>query len=97
MFLAAVTTAGVVAWRETGPLRRLARGYLLFMGSLMAAALAIAMIAGDWWGPPMAYIDMVALPFTGMFSAVLTHYRISLFGRCFIYNARVAGTVSFTY
>jgi hypothetical protein len=33
----------------------------------------------------------------GTFSAVLTHYRISLFGRCFIYNARVAGTVSFTY
>jgi hypothetical protein len=34
---------------------------------------------------------------SGSFSAVLTHYRISLFGRCFIYNARVVGTVSFTY
>ena len=34
---------------------------------------------------------------SGNFSVVLTHYRISLFGRCFIYNARVAGTVSFTY
>jgi hypothetical protein len=34
---------------------------------------------------------------SGTFSAVLTHYRISLFGQCFIYNARVAGTVSFTY
>jgi hypothetical protein len=34
---------------------------------------------------------------SGTFSAVLTHYRISLFGRCLIYNARVAGTVSFTY
>jgi hypothetical protein len=34
---------------------------------------------------------------SGSFSAVLTHYRISLFGQCFIYNARVVGTVSFTY
>jgi hypothetical protein len=34
---------------------------------------------------------------SGTFSAVLTHYRISLFGRCVIYNARVVGTVSFTY
>jgi hypothetical protein len=34
---------------------------------------------------------------SGTFSAVLTHYRISLFGRCLIYNARVTGTVSFTY
>jgi hypothetical protein len=34
---------------------------------------------------------------SGTFSAVLTHYRISLFGRCLIYNARVVGTVSFTY
>ena len=34
---------------------------------------------------------------SGSFSAVLTHYRISLFGRCMIYNARVVGTVSFTY
>jgi hypothetical protein len=34
---------------------------------------------------------------SGSFSAVLTHYRISIFGRCVIYNARVVGTVSFTY
>jgi energy-converting hydrogenase Eha subunit A len=34
---------------------------------------------------------------TGMFSAVLTHYRYSLFGRCIIYNARVVGSVSFLY
>jgi hypothetical protein len=34
---------------------------------------------------------------SGSFSVVLTHYRISLFGRCLIYNARVVGTVSFTY
>jgi hypothetical protein len=34
---------------------------------------------------------------TGTFSAVLTHYRYSLFGRCIIYNARVAGGVSFAY
>ena len=34
---------------------------------------------------------------SGSFSAVLTHYRISLFGRCFIYNARIVGTVSFIY
>jgi hypothetical protein len=34
---------------------------------------------------------------TGMFSATLTHYRYSLFGRCIIYNARVAGSVSFVY
>jgi hypothetical protein len=34
---------------------------------------------------------------SGVFSAVLTHYRISLFGHCVIYNARVAGTASFTY
>ena len=34
---------------------------------------------------------------SGAFSVVLTHYRISLFGQCFIYNARVVGTVSFTY
>jgi hypothetical protein len=34
---------------------------------------------------------------TGTFSAVLTHYRYSLFGHCVIYNARVAGSVSFAY
>jgi len=34
---------------------------------------------------------------TGMFSVTLTHYRYSLFGHCIIYNARVAGTVSFAY
>lgn len=34
---------------------------------------------------------------SGNFSATLTHYRISLFGRCVIYNARVAGMVGFTY
>jgi hypothetical protein len=34
---------------------------------------------------------------SGNFSAVLTHYRISLFGLCLIYNARIVGTVSFTY
>jgi len=34
---------------------------------------------------------------SGTFSAVLTHYRIRIFGQCLIYNARVAGTVSFTY
>jgi hypothetical protein len=34
---------------------------------------------------------------TGMFSAVLTHYRYSVFGHCVIYNARVAGSVSFAY
>ena len=34
---------------------------------------------------------------SGNFSATLTHYRIPLFGRCVIYNARVVGMVSFTY
>jgi hypothetical protein len=34
---------------------------------------------------------------SGEFSVVLTHYRISLFGQCLIYNARVVGTVSFAY
>jgi hypothetical protein len=34
---------------------------------------------------------------TGMFSVTLTHYRVSLFGHCIIYNARVAGGVSFVY
>jgi hypothetical protein len=34
---------------------------------------------------------------SGTFSAVLTHYRYSLFGRCLIYKARVAGSVSFAY
>jgi hypothetical protein len=34
---------------------------------------------------------------TGTFSATLTHYRYSIFGHCVIYNARVAGTVSFAY
>jgi hypothetical protein len=34
---------------------------------------------------------------SGMFSLTLTHYRHSLFGRCLIYKARVAGGVSFTY
>jgi hypothetical protein len=33
----------------------------------------------------------------GMFSVTLTHYRYSLFGHCIIYNARVAGSVSFAY
>lgn len=34
---------------------------------------------------------------SGTFRAVLTHYRISLFGHCLIYKARVAGSVSFAY
>jgi hypothetical protein len=34
---------------------------------------------------------------TGNFNAVLTHYRLSLFGQCLIYKARVAGRVSFSY
>jgi hypothetical protein len=34
---------------------------------------------------------------TGDFTAVLTHYRISLFGHCVIYSARVVGTVTFAY
>jgi hypothetical protein len=34
---------------------------------------------------------------SGTFSATLTHYRIPLFGRCVIYNARVTGMVSFMY
>jgi hypothetical protein len=34
---------------------------------------------------------------SGMFEVVLTHYRYSIFGRCIIYKARVAGDVTFTY
>jgi hypothetical protein len=34
---------------------------------------------------------------SGTFSAILTHYRISLFGACIIYKAKVVGTVSFSY
>ena len=34
---------------------------------------------------------------SGSFAVVLTHYRYSLFGTCFIYKARVAGTVNLTY
>lgn len=34
---------------------------------------------------------------TGAFTAILTHYRISLFGACIIYKAKVVGTVTFTY
>jgi hypothetical protein len=34
---------------------------------------------------------------TGSFSAVLTHYRAFIFGRCVIYAARVVGTVTFAY
>jgi hypothetical protein len=34
---------------------------------------------------------------SGTFTAVLTHYRFSLFGRCVIYKARVAGSVRFAY
>jgi hypothetical protein len=33
----------------------------------------------------------------GIFSATLTHHRISLFGHCLIYDASIAGAVSFTY
>jgi hypothetical protein len=34
---------------------------------------------------------------SGTFNVVLTHYRISLFGRCVIYKARVVGSVTFAY
>jgi hypothetical protein len=34
---------------------------------------------------------------SGSFSAVLTHFRVSVLGRCVIYKARVAGSVSFVY
>ncbi len=34
---------------------------------------------------------------SGELAVTLTHFRVRLFGRCVIYKARVAGTVSFTY
>jgi hypothetical protein len=34
---------------------------------------------------------------SGTFSAILTHYRISILGACIIYKAKVVGAVSFTY
>jgi hypothetical protein len=34
---------------------------------------------------------------SGTFSAILTHYRISLLGACIIYKAKVVGAVTFTY
>jgi hypothetical protein len=34
---------------------------------------------------------------TGAFSAVLTHHRVRIFGRCIIYSATVAGSATFTY
>ena len=34
---------------------------------------------------------------TGTFSAVLTHHRARIFGRCIIYSATVAGRATFTY
>ena len=34
---------------------------------------------------------------SGAFAVTLSHYRTWLFGRCIIYKAGVAGTVSFTY
>ncbi len=34
---------------------------------------------------------------SGTFSAILTHYRISLFGVCIAYKAKVVGTASFNY
>jgi hypothetical protein len=34
---------------------------------------------------------------TGAFSAVLTHHRARIFGRCIIYSATVAGTAAFEY
>ncbi|HET7857027.1 MAG TPA: hypothetical protein VFL41_11280 [Gaiellaceae bacterium] len=33
----------------------------------------------------------------GSFSAVLTHHRLRIFGRCFTYSATVAGGASFSY
>jgi hypothetical protein len=34
---------------------------------------------------------------SGTFWVTLTHYRYSLFGRCLIYKARIAGTATFNY
>jgi hypothetical protein len=34
---------------------------------------------------------------TGAFSAVLTHHRVRIFGRCITYSATVAGSATFTY
>jgi hypothetical protein len=34
---------------------------------------------------------------TGTFSAVLTHYRIRLFGQCIVYSATVKGGATFTF
>jgi hypothetical protein len=34
---------------------------------------------------------------SGTFSAILTHYRISIFGACIIYKAKVVGAVSLVY
>jgi hypothetical protein len=34
---------------------------------------------------------------SGQLAVRLTHYRARVLGRCVIYKARVAGTVTFTY
>jgi hypothetical protein len=34
---------------------------------------------------------------TGSFNATLTHYRTSVFGRCIVYSASVAGVITFSF
>ena len=34
---------------------------------------------------------------SGLFSVLLTHYRVSLFGQCLTYAASVTGTATFNY
>jgi hypothetical protein len=34
---------------------------------------------------------------TGTFTGTLTHYRLSVFGRCFTYSASVAGSVTLDF
>jgi hypothetical protein len=34
---------------------------------------------------------------TGSFNATLTHYRASVFGRCIVYSASVAGVITFSF
>lgn len=71
LIVAALSTGLVIAIFSQGKIRRLALGYVLFMACLAGTAWIIANTIGNWWGPPLAYIDMVALPFHCMFLAIL--------------------------
>ncbi len=77
-FIGAISAAISVAIFSTDIIKRFTIGYLFFIFGLISIALIVANTSAEWWGPPLAYIDMVALPIHGLYIAILIRSLLQL-------------------